>query len=480
MGTGSNRRIILNVFLFSITPRLDAILSLFIFPLITPFLTEEDFGIWGIITSYYAIGFAISTLGLEVNFTNAYFVYKRRFAFPWRFLAGLSHYSGLLFSLLFAVILYFVLPDVKHKVLLVALSSFPIFLQNINAIASRLYTFREMALPITYRKLIAAILSVGATYAVVVIFRLGFWGWVIAYLVNALFFYLSFFRFLYLSEKVYPLLKLKAARVKDTLRVSLPIIPYTLALVLLSSSDRIVMERLGVPVDDIGIYSLSYRMANYMFSLVAGVIAALTPRLQEYYRSGRYDKFGRIIWIAYLMILLITVVSSLMMKEVFVFLVRNPDLHQAAPLASVAIFAASFHIWYYVVSLPLFIREKTSVLPWLILIPAGVSILLNVILIPALGYQVALYVTFFSYMLTPWVGMFFPTVRRLGREMMPRILLTLSLITLINTSLLAFCLNSLETSLWFRLAISLISILLAVLAAYRLYSGTKVRRPNNP
>ncbi|HRY97511.1 MAG TPA: hypothetical protein P5550_00500 [Bacteroidales bacterium] len=465
MATGSNRKVVLNIFLFSITPRLDAILSLFIFPLITPFLTEEDFGIWGIVSSYFGLGLAISTLGLEVNFTNAFFTHRSRFAFPWRVLSGLSHYAGILFSILFGIIIYQVLPPLEHKLLLVVIASAPIFFQNINAIAMRLFLLREQALPITYRKLFAAILSVAATYLIIAVFRLGFWGWAVAYLVNAAFFYFSFIPFLYVREGIWPRLRLRWARVKASLKVSVPIIPYTLALVLLSSSDRIIMERLNVPVGDIGIYSLSYRMANYMFTLVAGVTAALTPRLQQYYRSGRFDKFMRISWLAYLLVLMCTVSGSLMMEEVFQVLVRNEALHVAAPLASIAVFAASFHVWYFVISMPLFINEKTRLLPLLILIPAGVSILLNIFLIPAYGFQVALWVTFFSYMLTPWIGLAFPFIRKLAIQMMPHVLRDLSLVTLANTLLLLCCYQLTGASPWIRsgLAAGMI-ILLAFLA----------------
>ncbi|MBE0642018.1 MAG: hypothetical protein IH599_08285, partial [Bacteroidales bacterium] len=285
--------------------------------------------------------------------------------------------------------------------------------------------------------------------------------------VNAVFFYFSFFRFLYVKENIYPSIRIRMSRVAENLKISIPIIPYTLALVLLNSSDRIVMERMDIPVGDIGIYSLSYRMANYMFTFVAGIIAALTPRLQLYYRSQRFEKFQHITWLAYLLVIYFTVIGSLMMKEVFMVLVRNPSLHIAAPLASIAVFAASFHIWYYVISLPLFINERTRLLPWLILIPAGLSIILNIILIPIYGYQVALWVTFISYLFTPWMGLAFGTIRRLAREMMPNIVRYLVLVTLANSTALFICYKLILAEPGIRLlAGAIFTVLIAALAWY--------------
>lgn len=465
MSVGPNKKLFINIFLFSVTPRLDAILSLFVFPLITPFLTEEDFGVWGIVTSYFGIGLAVSTLGLEVNFTNAFFVYKERYRYAWRVLTSLSHYAGVIFSFLFGIILYRVLPDIEYKLLLVLIASTPLFFQNINSIAMRLFALREQAMPITTRKFFAAILSVGATYIIIAVFKLGFWGWAVAYLVNAVFFYFSFFHFLYVKEKIYPSIRVRMSRISENLKISIPIIPYTLALVLLNSSDRIVMERMDIPVGDIGIYSLSYRMANYMFTFVAGIIAALTPRLQLYYRSQRFEKFQHITWLAYLLVIYFTVIGSLMMREVFMVLVRNPSLHIAAPLASIAVFAASFHIWYYVISLPVFINERTRLLPWLILIPAGLSIILNIILIPIYGYQVALWVTFISYLFTPWMGLAFGTIRRLAREMMPNIVRYLVLVTLANSAALFICYKLILAEPGIRLlAGAIFTVLIAALA----------------
>lgn len=449
------KKLIGNIILFSIMPRINSILSLLIFPLITPFLTEKDFGLWGLISSYYAIAFAISTLGLEVNFVNTYFVYKRHFRFPWRILSGIIHYSGIIFSLLFALLMYVVLPDLEHKIILVCLASLPIFFQNISKIPVQLLILRERALPISYRTAIAAFFSVGITWLLISVFKLGFWGWVVAYFVNALIIYLSFIRFLYFNEKILPSLKISLSRISRFLSVSIPLIPHALALVILSSSDRIIMDILQIEIDEIGFYSLGYRMANYMFTIVAGFIAALTPRLQLFYRKNQHKKFSSTIWMSYSAIMLITLLGSTWMQEIFYLLVRNPNLHAAAPLGSIAIFASSFHIWYFTVTMPLLIQEKTKLLPWTIVIPALINILFNFLAIPIWGYKAALYTTYFCYMITPFTGLMFPRIRKYITQMMPDFKKNIILVAVFNTFLLILSLFIIKTSYGIRIVISL-------------------------
>jgi O-antigen/teichoic acid export membrane protein len=433
------RKLIGNIILFSVMPRVNAILSLFIFPLITPFLTEQDFGIWGLISSYYAIGYAVSTLGLDVNLVNSFFVYKSRFRYPWRILSGIIHYSGFLFSILFAFLLYFILPDVEYKLLLVTLAAFPIFFQNASRISIQLLTLREKALPVTYRTAVAGIFSVGVTWLIVAVLKLGYWGWVVAYFSNSLLIYLLFIRHQYFKENVLPVLKLPIKRAKKYLSISLPLIPYTFALVALSSSDRIIMNILGIHIDDIGIYSLGYRMANYMFTIVAGFTVALNPRLQKLYRNGNFRKFSTVIWMSYTVILSITVVGSLWMQEIFYILVRNENLHIAAPIGSIAIFASTFHIWYFMVTLPLLIEEKTKLLPWTVIIPAVLNVVLNLITIPIWGYKSALYTTYFSYLIAPFTALFIPQIRLYIYEIMPSFRKNFIIVAFVNSTIYSGC-----------------------------------------
>lgn len=432
------RKIVINVFLFTVTPRLFALVNLLLMPLISGYLTQKDFGVWGIVTSYVEIATVIAALGLEVNFTNSYFVFgENRFHLAWRKLSGILHISNIVGSILLSILLYLVIPDIHYKFFFVIIVVLPVILNNISNIASKLYIFREEPIPVSIRKLAGGFFSSVIIYVCVVYFKLGFWGWALGATGNAIVIYLTYFKFFYIDETIIPDFSLPKKRTLKYLKISLPIIPHWIAFVLLSSSDRMVMQWYHIDLNKIGLYSLGYSMAGYMFLFINGFLTALGPRIQKNFRAGNYALLDKLIKSCHIVIISMIFLLGIWMKELFSLMIRNAELLPAYKLAVPAVFTTSFHIWYYLVSLPIFIREKTHLLPFVVFIPGVINIILNSVLIPVFGYKVALLTTLVCYMLTPLMGTLITPVRLLIIDIAPHFLRNVVLASILNILLLA-------------------------------------------
>lgn len=62
--------ILKKAFGFGVMPKLASLVNLLLLPLITPFLTPFDYGIWGVITSYSGLFITIAPLGLNLFLSN--------------------------------------------------------------------------------------------------------------------------------------------------------------------------------------------------------------------------------------------------------------------------------------------------------------------------------------------------------------------------------------------------------------------------
>ena len=82
------KKLVVNSSIFGIAPYLPRILSVILLPILTKYLTEEDYGIIGTVTAYTAAFSAFSTLGLTQVLFNSYYHYPNQYKWLWRQLYG--------------------------------------------------------------------------------------------------------------------------------------------------------------------------------------------------------------------------------------------------------------------------------------------------------------------------------------------------------------------------------------------------------
>ena len=82
---------------FGIIPKLPTFINILILPFVTPYLTANDYGVWGIISSYTGIFISIYTLGLHMHLSNSYYEYGDKYRYCIYFLYCLSFFLAYYF-----------------------------------------------------------------------------------------------------------------------------------------------------------------------------------------------------------------------------------------------------------------------------------------------------------------------------------------------------------------------------------------------
>jgi O-antigen/teichoic acid export membrane protein len=393
------KQIFLNTIWFGIVPKLSILITVFIMPLITPYLTAADYGILGIVTSYSSIFFSFYTLGLNVHLTNSYYEYKNKFYLIWGRILFLLLISGIICTFFLSIILFYALQDISNGRLLIIiiLVSSPLIFGCNSLLANHLYPLRydpkKLVLPI----LLSNVIGILASFVLIRYFNLGYIGLLFNGALASILTFLFFLKPLWIKEKIVPIVEKKITRIKELLKISIPVIPHTLGFMLLASSDRIIMNIYNIPINQIGYYTNGYSMGDYITVVTAALITALSPKIQELYRSNNYLNLRKVYLLSQGFTMIAVFLFAMWMPDIYKLLIRNSDLQQSSSIASLICFSNIIFPLYAFLSTVAFIEKKTTKLLWLVFVPGILNIMLNLIFIPIYGYKAAVYTTLISY-----------------------------------------------------------------------------------
>lgn len=407
----SKRKIFKDTLIYTILPKIYVFANLLVTPIISPYLSLNDFGIYGLIMAYLNVFQIVINLGQNVVMQNAFFEYRKNYILIWRRSFGLMILAGVLFAGVFSGIIFLTLaPKLGGNAWLVcALCSFYLIFSPIETIAVNYYVLHERSFPYAICSTIVGSVSVLINLVAIRYFHLGYLGWIIVMPVSTVVMYLYYSRRFFVKEKIFPVFRLSASFLKKDLKVGAPLIPHQLSLYILGTSDRLLLEYFGVSTAQIGFYSQGYNLASYGNVFVSGIFQAVARKLQEGFR-GEEERHRRFIRKSMLTICALTggvlFLAALWMKEIFRFLYRKPELQQAYPVAILVTCSYMFWTIYTFFVYPLSIRNKTLSISRISVLAAVFNVVLNILLIPRYGIWAALGATYVSYMFFGFGGVF--------------------------------------------------------------------------
>lgn len=391
-------------------PRLAGVLTL---PVITRYLTPADYGVAGVVTAYVSVFTMLQSLGLSVVLVNSFARQPQRYTWIWRQLNGFITLWSLVYGSLVMLAVYFLVPaeGAEHRLEIALLSGLPMMLFAMTEMQSNLYfQLSQRPLPVALRSFVVGVLGVALNIYTIAYLRLGFMGWFYAGFVStAIGFILNGYS-IYVQRGFWPIFKFKWSRIVHSLRVSLPVVPHHMATFLLDSSDKLVLDVLRVPVQRIGIYNLAASFGTYFMIASMAISQAASPFYLQYLAQQNDRaaalKVRQLTFALLVLFLFITSVACLWMREIFGLLIKNETLQQAYPLAIIILMGYNFRPMYLAVVNTLTYREHTNKLWRLSGVAGAGNILLNFILVPVFGYQVAAYTTFAALMYMGYAGFY--------------------------------------------------------------------------
>ncbi|MBQ7376374.1 MAG: polysaccharide biosynthesis protein [Clostridia bacterium] len=178
---------------------------------------------------------------------------------------------------------------------------------------------------------------------------------------------------------------------------ALPLIPHYLATILLSSSDKIMIQHL-VNDEAVGLYSLAYTLSGLALIIFGALNSAYTPTAYELIRQKNYEELSKKTKPIILIEVAISIALMFMAPE-GIYILGGEKYMISLPIVPVLVLGIFFSSFYSIFSSVEFIYEKNKVIFPITILGAGLNIILNYILIPIIGYEAAAYTTLICYLI---------------------------------------------------------------------------------
>ena len=188
---------------------------------------------------------------------------------------------------------------------------------------------------------------------------------------------------------------IKKQYVKESLQISLPMVPHLLAQVFLSSCDLLMIKNM-VGESQAGIYSVAYTIANILYTISLQIFKPWSPWVYRRIENKETDSIKEnskivmhVIWI--LCIGLFTLAPELI--KLFI----NAEYVEASVIVApicLGIFFQMMYMFFYDIE---YFHKKNIQIAVFSIITAVINIILNAIAIKIWGYQAAAYTTVISY-----------------------------------------------------------------------------------
>jgi O-antigen/teichoic acid export membrane protein len=401
------KKIAKNTIIYGLAPYVASLANLIVLPIITRDLTEIDYGISGTLTAYISALSAFSTLGLSTLLNSSFFHYKFQYKWFWRQIYGFLILWNIVYAFVLGLLLYFIMPNeaVGNRILILILTISPIVLFGpTNLIGTYYFIVTQKSLPIGIRTAIFGLIAVLLNLFFISVLRIGYMGWFYSSFITGLLTNFSYWFVLNKKLGITPIFNFRRKTIGKALKVSLPLIPHQYSFYLLSGSERLIMDQVGIETGKIGQFNIASMFSNYIGNFSQAANNAIGPVLMNYYSENKFRQARNMIISWQFIFFIITFVISLWLKEVFSIFINNPFLSKTYNLGIILIMATNFtplFVGYFQI---LIYFNKTRKV-WLTTFAAGViCVIINILFLNKYGIIVAAYSAFIAYSLWGVMG----------------------------------------------------------------------------
>lgn len=429
------QRVFKDSILYTFANHAPLLVNIFILPIITPFLSPEDYAIYGLALAYTGALAALGHLGFIPLFQNAFFHSPNEYPSLWSKYFGVLLIWRFFFGLMVLTVLYFAF---RHKLvsmdlyLLLFLVATPLIVFELPKYLGLLLCQYEGKHSYVYIiTFITSLLSIAITFMGVYVYRWGYKAWLLSSFTVALVQFFYFTWYLTFRKGIKPSWKFDVSFVRDCVKKSVPVIPHYYSAYILETSDRLWLDIYKVKLSDIGQYNIAYSFSNYFKSFQDAMNTVISPLIFKMLGQKEemiHEKIKNLTMLWFYFTLFATFFLSLWVKNIFEFLYQNKELQTGYYLAIFILISFSYRPFYVAsVDRAIFFGKASSI--YKISVGAGVmSLLLNLFLIPYFGVHAAVFTTFMSYLYMGFSGFFLKDIRVYIAETYPVVYIILLMI----------------------------------------------------
>ncbi len=404
IGTASVRKetklLAYHTMIYGFANLLNRIIGFLMIPVYTRYFSPSDYGVLEIITITTQVIGLVASVSMAQSIGRFYFQYEDQENRNLIVSTGILAFS--LFSLLILIPLLFLSERLSSLLLgtsvgrsffLVAIST--VWFSTLNEIGFFYFRILRKSVRFMILTVIKLICAIGLNIYFIVGIRTGIIGVLYSTLITSLVF--SFVLILPILKKTG--LHFSFSRLKEMLSFGLPLIPSSLANLVVLVSDRYFLRFLAT-LSDTGLYSLAYRFSSIPGYFIAYPFMQVwsTRRLEIYKMENSEKVMGKVFTYFCVFIVAAGLAVSVLSKDV-IELISDPKFWPAYKTVPILVLAQVIVSFFQHFNIGLLIEKKTQYFTYIDLFNAVINLGLNYYLISWLGIIGAALATLISYSL---------------------------------------------------------------------------------
>lgn len=392
----ANKKIISSTIFYSIGEIVPRVLAFLLMPILTKYLSPADYGITSYTTTIMTFVFVIASLSLNTFLLRNYYLEKTEESKK-EIIGGIFVFICL-FNLALLVIQMVIFPFAIAS-FKINIPFYPFFLlaiinnffDVIAIIPLVLYRIKENPRAFIILSLSKVILQFILTYFLVVHMREGLLGSYMARLyINVPFAFIYFFIIYKNGIFVLSLEKIKAALI-----FSLPLLPASLSYLIVSVSDRIILERF-ISLRDLGIYSVAFTLSLALNIVIQSLYKTFEQIIFKRFNDVDFDVLNlKLFKLFSIFVICGGFTISIFSREIFMMAASKSfyEGYRLMPTMVIAVIISGLNTYTGTL---LIAANKRKLVAVLTTISAVVCIIFNFVFVPLLGYWGSLYATIFA------------------------------------------------------------------------------------
>jgi len=372
---------------------LGQLFGLITFPILTRVLTEEEYGIMGLVSTTMLVGVAIAKAGVSDGVIRFYKEYAKIpekipvfsstvLVRGFMFSAG----TALIYLLIFPIINRYLKINDKDIVCFMIMAIY-LFIHPLNIIVIYFLRVNDKTIFINALGLGGKMISVGLSLFLLVYVFHELYGFFIGVILAEFIGSIILFRWFFKRYKMVPKKSSKELNLK-LLKFGTPLLFSELSFLAMSNADKYIIVALyGETV--LGLYSVGYTLASYIGNMIMFSLAyAIIPIYVEIYEKDGKEKTEEFLKkiMHYLIIAIIPMVLGYfaVAKELFITL-ASEKYSSAATFSPIILIGSFLLAMNSVLNAGLYLQKKTMTMLLIMLIATVLNISLNLILLPRIG-----------------------------------------------------------------------------------------------
>lgn len=380
-----NNKLLKNSMLYTIGGMLAPMLGIIMLPIYTNYLSVEEYGIMTTVQTLTGMIALFLLLSLNSAVTRFFYDYLDEPEKQKRHLGSIFTFV-ILFSTIVSIILL-VFKDPLGSLLFKNIPITPFYyyliglslVEALNKLPMALFRAQEKAGTYISVNILRAVLIAIVSIYLIIVKGMGAESalisqFVITLLITVFSYGMQFKRLTF---------SLNLTFIKQSLLLSLPLLPHAASVWIISSSDRIILEKY-VDLAELGIYSLAVQVSMVLSIFYTSINNAVVPRYTRLRKEGKQVKAKKILKV-FSYVILIFGVLSIPIAMMGIKLLSSQEYHSAVIIIPILLIGHMIRGFYLIPVAKLFYSKKTVAIAKSSTIAAIINIIINLIAIPFIG-----------------------------------------------------------------------------------------------